>query len=505
MTTKPPLDKTTFNPDESSDWLWLVEETIALDKASSLPNGWHWFWVIYHLQKQNHIPNFDLEKIQGVIPYKNWQIAQQKEDDKQEMLVDRTHDDLAGKAIYISETPTINLRKKIKEWVESLTIPNKIAKIKIFSDSIDKSIDLSNFIFPVDVDFSNVTFLEDIIFTSAVFFENADFKNATFQTKTSPHERTANFRNTTFKKIADFRNATFWRYANFRYSIFNGRANFQQAKFELHAPRFYGAKFDNEIIFNRITLPEAKRDKKNEIFLNPNERSLNPIELSTDEKEKKEKFEFYQKKVEENESAYGTLVYLMEKQNKHHDKHLFFREEMRWQQLENHLIGKRFKIDLIPKKDDWCVSWRRTKIRCKWLENYSTIVFFWLYGGLSDYGYGVGRAFMAWISHILLGFFAIVGVVYFTACWGFQEAMFCSTSVSLSNANPFVFAIINDGKLMKCYEELNILSPMIFGIIRGSQTMFGIVLLFLLLTTLRVRFRLGSTTNNTTINIPSEK
>ncbi len=484
------LDKSTFNPEESSDWLWLVEKTIDLDKASGLPNGWHWFWVIYHLQKQNHIPNFDLEKIQGVMPYEHWQITQQKEDDKQENRTAKALDNPRGLAVRLSETKTIGLRRTIKEWVEKLTIPNKITKIKIFSNPIDKTIDLSNFIFPVDADFSNTKFSENAYFTSAVFFENADFENATFQTETSCHERTANFRNTTFKKIADFRNTTFWRYANFRYSVFDGRANFQQAKFELHAPRFFGAKFDNEIIFNRITLPEAKRDKKNEIFLYPIGIPLNRIELSKDEKEKKEKFEFYQKKVEENESAYGTLVYLMEKQNKHNDKHLFFREEMRWRQLENHLIRKRFKIDLIKREGDRCISWRRTKIRWKWLENYSTIIFFWLYGSLSDYGYGIGRAFIAWFGHILIGMLAIVAMVFFTACWEVTESMLCAIPVSFANANPLAFIGFEKGSLMDCYTRLTKLEPFSFAMIRVFQIIVGIPLLFLLLVTLRVRFRI---------------
>ncbi len=491
------LDKSTFNPKESSDWLCLAEETIALDKAFSLPNGWHWFWVIYHLQKQNHIPNFDLEKIQGVMPYEHWQIAQQKEDDKQETLVNRTNNDPAGKATYISETPTISLRKKIKKWAENVTIPNKITKIKIFNNSINKPIDLSNFIFPVDADFSNVTFLQDIIFTSALFFENADFENATFQAEISSNKRTANFRNTTFKKIADFRNATFWRYANFRYSIFDGRANFQQATFELHAPRFYGAKFNNEIIFNRIKLPEAKRDKQNEIFLNPNEMSLNPIELSKDEKDKQKKFEFYQKKVEENESAYGTLVYLMEGQNKHHDKHLFFREEMRWRQLENYLIKKRLTIDVIKQKDDRCISWRRIKIRWKRLENRLTIVFFWLYGILSDYGYGIGRTFSWWLCHIGIGIVAIIVMVLFSLLWecwkdwwDFGKSLICAVPVSFSNANPLAFIGFEKGGLMYCYSKLNALTPFGFGMIRAFQIIVGIPLLFLLLVTLRVRFRI---------------
>ena len=477
-------------------WQKFMENTIDLDAKldNDKPIGWHWFWGLYYLYNSSDALNqpkiFNIATIRAKLPDEHW-LKEINDDDIKDMCYD------------------INNRVGLKTETSNLLRQLRLAKfstedrINFDHRKFDAPINFSSFIFPTHVSFEHTEFSGDTNFSNAVFLQDAIFNNATFFNavnfqNTQFHGVRAKFRDATFEKIADFTKAAFKHYANFKDSTFNGRAIFKQADFELHAPRFFGAKFNNEMIFNRIELPEAKRDKKNEIFLKNTKLS------EAENAAKNECVEKYQKRVEENESAYGTLVYLMEKQNKSQEKHLFFREEMRWQQLENHLIGKRFTIDLIPKKDDWCVSWRRTKIRCKWLENYSTIIFFRLYSGLSDYGYGVGRAFMAWISHILLGFFAILAIYIFT-CWGSYESLFCSLSVSFANANPFVFAIINDGKLMECYEELNILSPMIFGIIRGSQTMFGIVILFLLLTTLRVRFRINNTASNTTINLPSEK
>ena len=43
---------------------------------------------------------------------------------------------------------------------------------------------------------------------------------------------------------------------------------------------------------------------------------------------------------------------------------------------------------------------------------------------------------------------------------------------------------------MDCYKVLHYLLPIEFGTIRGVQTFIGIPLLFILLTTLRVRFRI---------------
>ncbi len=508
------LDKSTFNPDESSDWLWLVEETIALDKASSLPNGWHWFWVIYHLHNKNHIPNFGLEKIQGVMPYEHWQTAQQNEDDKEEERKQRARNSNPRGAIFTSETPTMRLRKKIKEWAKSVTIPNKITKIKIFSDSIHKTIDLSNFIFPVDADFSNTKFSENAYFTNAMFCDTVNFENAEF------HGETANFRGASFEKEADFNKTIFNHYANFKGAKFGDRTIFQQAKFDFHAPRFYGAKFNNELILNRIDLPKATKDTLLKV-------------KKTEAKKGDTKNDSYQKTIEENKSAYETLIYLMEKQNKHHDKQRFFREEMHWRQLGNKITRER-RIADAPMKTRGCyLVWRklRKKQFKKWqientlarkqrkddllekkysnypklqrIENNFIIAFFSVYDNVADYGNGIGRAFTWWLGHIAFGIGALIIMVFFSLLWEcwqgwweFTKDMLCSIPVSFANANPLTFIDFKDGGLMYCHDKLKNLSPFNFGMIKAIQIIVGIPLLFILLTTLRVRFRLGGATSN---------
>ena len=483
-------------------WYWFMLTSAELDRTNDKPNGWHWFWGLDYLhQEQNKFPKFDVAKIQNTVHDKHWL-----------------------KKVSISNLPPVrgNLRNLVAE-LSSYLKTDGYSKIDFSRYNNEINNNFSNFIFPIkvsfeksgffaDANFKNTVFLKDALFSdttffkdarfndikflknaffsNAKFFENADFENAEFQKKEDSkfyeeadfYKKTAKFRNTIFKKIANFRNAKFWNYANFKGANFGGRTIFQQARFELHAPRFYGAEFNNELILNRIELPESKKFTRGTV----NGNYQKTIDTS------KDAYEDYQKTIEENKSAYETLIYLMEKQNKHHDKHRFFREEMRWRQFGNKLTKERRLAYLHERRDEYPALLR--------IEHNSEILFFCLYDKISDYGYGIGRTFSWWLGHILAGLSAIFAVAFFNSCWGFYEILFCSTSVSLSNANPFVFAIINDGKLMECYNELNDLSPIFFGTIRGLQTFFGIALLFLLLTTLRVRFRLGGTNSNTTIN-----
>ncbi len=467
----------------SDTWYNFLLETNMLDQLEDKPRGWSWFWGLYRLYNYegalNQPADFNLKAIRDELPAEHWL----KDVDDSELDAILAKNDAMM-------FPLVQSLVDVFERGMGIT-----STIYFYDLSFDKISDFSNLIFPLNVIFEKTTFIDDVSFNNSIFLGSAYFIKADFPAEANFrsavfHGETANFSGAVFNKIADFTNAKFTHYANFKGATFSGRTIFKQADFKIHAPRFYGTKFNNELILNRIKLPEAKRDKKNEIFLKNTKLS------EAENAAKNECVEKYQKRVEENESAYGTLVYLMEKQNKSQEKHLFFREEMRWQQLENHLIGKRFTIDLIKQAGDRFVSWRRTKIRWKWLENYSTIIFFWLYGSLSDYGYGIGRAFIAWFGHIFIGMLAIVAMVFFTACWEVKESMLCAIPVSFANANPLAFIGFEEGSLMDCYARLTKLEPFWFAMIRVFQIIVGIPLLFLFLVTLRVRFRIGSATSN---------
>ncbi len=462
----------------SQAWYDFMKRTIRLDTVTldngmvdtdkhvsdQKPLGWHWFWGIYCIRtKVAHFPIFDFETVQNKLPDGHWLkkisidfVGKKPIDSKQTKATDDTQketpEDINNQYGALENEKTFNtLWKILKKHKDS----KEITKIYFSGFPFKDDVNFSSFIFPIEADFSNTTFSKDVYFTNAVFSDTASFENAEF------HGETANFRNATFKKEANFEETTFKNYANFKSATFSDRTIFQLAKFELHAPRFYGAKFNNELILNRIKLPDAKKDDKNK--------------NDTDDK-------LYEKRVEENKSAYETLIHLMEKQNKHHERHRFFREEMRWRQLGNKITEKRL-INAALQGDYEYFSLG------KLIENSFTIAFFWLYDTTSEYGHGIGRAFGWWLLHIILGAIAIF-IIASCVAPEFKDALFCSISTSFANANPFVFIGVKDGGVMACYTKLQILSPVGFGYVRVIQTIVGIPLLFILLTTLRVRFRI---------------
>ncbi len=450
-------------------------KTRGFDDAQDKPNGWHWFWGIYCLEYYPDLPDpsdlSQLEIIYAEVTDEHWF---------------KWTDDSHLEKIY-ADTEKAGLQEAISELLGSLKIAKRLTSDPIYfsGKKFDATVDFSSFIFPTkvifqdvqfldNVDFSNTLFLENVYFNDAKFFhdasfkkakffenayfngaefyETADFEDATFQSEKSYRKETAKFRNTIFEKIANFRNATFWGYANFKGAELKGRAFFQKAKFEWHAPRFYDATFNNEMTWAGIELPkfsEAKVDRHTKVdgeFILISDRKL--IEQNR------------RRRIEENQNSYENTAILLAGRKKFHDEHLFFRHEM----------GCRRELE---KNKFICLS-------------------FWLYEILADYGYGIECAIKAWLWHVAIGAVAISIIASSGGVETWQH-LSCSVSVSIANANPFVFVIIKDGSLIDCYKCLQDISPLSFGAIRGVQTFIGVTLLFLLLTTLRVRFRLKIT------------
>ena len=476
---------------QNNPWYWFLLTTTELDKTHDKLNGWHWFWGLNYLhQERDKFPKLNITEIQKSVSNKHWL-----------------------KKINISSLPPVqdDLRNLVTEFSSYLKTDD-YSKINFSSLIFEENKDFSNFIFPIEVSFKktefhdevnfkntlfiedaffngaeffndasfiNAKFIKDIFFNDAKFFETADFEDAEFQTKDSYCKETAKFRNTIFKKIANFRNATFWGYANFKGAKLEGRAFFQKAKFKWHAPRFYDATFNNEMTWSGITLPkfaEAEVDRHTKVG-----EEFEPVKcdectecakcVERDKCIKHAKCvrckklieENRTRRIEENQNSYENTAILLAGRKKFHDEHLFFRHEM----------GCRRELE----------------------KNLFICLMFLLYEILADYGYGIGRAFKAWLWHMALGMLAIIMTATYAGGIIASEILFCSFSTSIANANPFVFVIIKDGSLMDCYIELNKRSPMIFGLIRGFQTFIGVTLLFLFLTTLRVRFRLKITNN----------
>ena len=470
-------DKIVLKPAEENPWYVFMLATIKLDKDNNKldkdnkPLGWHWFWGLYYLRHElPKFPRFDIKEIQNKLPNDHW----------------------LKKEGGLPPDYSNNFKTLVNNFKKSWSDSNLVIDITFAERNFTTSTDFSNFIFPiktyilrskfsVNSNFSNTIFFEDVFFNKTDFLKNTNFKNAlflqdTYFTDTTFYEtanfekatfcgETAKFRDATFTKIVNFKEATFEGYANFKTSTFDGRTIFQKATFKLHAPRFYGAKFNNEMILNGIKLPVPKKYKKDD------------EEESNDD---------YQKRVEENQSAYETLVFLMEGQHKYHDRHFFFREEMRWRQLENKLKQQELKNKSVRKKGEWyLLSYRRIKNKWQRLENRLAIIFFWLYENLSDYGYGIGRAFTWWLGNIcfwtgMLFFFGYDNI-HFT-----YERLARSFLTSLSNAHSFFLS--KSERVSGCCNINE--STLIFDMIWAVETILGVLFLFLFLLTLRIRFRL---------------
>lgn len=555
MSANPPRIRRKFA--ETNLWYEFLLSTRKADKKDSKDRGWNWFWAIYYLHtKIPEFPKVDFQTIQNTLPDGHW-LKDVKNVDPD---LSRSSDRDMMKEQTAREAPSVSLsillksrktRKKITQIDFSklkfkddadfsdivLPVTTSFKYTKFFNEAIfdnAKFLDYTSFSnvefsktsyfkktqFYAKVDFDDTQFLDNIFFEKAIFCETVNFENAKFHEADGSHRKTAKFKDAIFTKTADFSKAFFGAYANFKGATFSGRTIFQQAEFKYHAPRFYETTFNNEIILNRIELPTAKRDELHEIIIDDRNRDDTENDI-------------LQKTVEENKSAYETLIHLMEKQNKHHDQHRFFREEMRWRQVGNILTKERRRIET----QKWCATQHRSCYCCMfkllecfmaclrklfrikarqqntddtnnyltkkyslllWLEDNFIIAFFCLYEKIADYGYGIGRAFGWWLGHIIVGIGFIGLMVLGSLLWGcwqgaelsLWQSLSCSIPVSFANANPFAFIGADKGSLMDCYDQMEKISPVFFGIIRAVQTVFGIILLFLLLTTLRVRFRL---------------
>ncbi len=410
-------------PAENNPWYNFMQKSIKLD-GEEFPRGHHWFWSLHSLHESvTKFPKINLKALQNKLPDEHW--LKKIETDETNWIPDGELGKISTKAVQTDELCALH------DYLNEIECPKDIDFSWVeFNDDTD----FSNFIFPLDTDFRDTQFSKDILFSDAVFLEAVNFKNAQFN-----GER-AKFKNTTFKKIADFSDTIFQHYANFKGSVFNGRTTFQRAKFILHTLRFYGVDLNNEIIWTGIERPT--------LWKNEDDR----IDESGEWLSYQDGHAKYKKRVGENQNAYETLAYLMDKQEKYHDQHFFFRHEMR------------------------C---RRN------LEWFFIKPFYWLYQIFANYGYGVGLAFFWWLLNIGIGFYMLLRINHHAHSI-VDSPIRCSILTSFANAHSFLF--LHNGPLKGCYGTFKGLPE--FSFVWGFQTIAGVPLLFLLLLTLRIRFRI---------------
>ncbi len=449
-------------PHKNDPWGKFLNHTFLADIISDKPLGYHWFWGLYHLSNTlNKTPKFKLATIQNNIPDEHWLKNIDSHDAPNylntflEVLLKGLGEPKEIKVIDFSE---LNIKEytRLSDFSEP-QLSNFIFPIEVHFQSIQiSSIDFSNSVFFRTVLFNCAKISGSAIFSNAVFFGEAYFLGtefaidarfdevefrslATFSSARLPADTT--FSKTKFFSRASFEEAKFSYGVNFKKTIFyhdvlfddatfTATANFTGAKFKNMVPNFYDTKISTDIIWER------------DVNFWPS--TTNWINCRTDE-ECKEETEEYEERMTDNEKAYANLSACMKKLDKYHDQHFFYRQEMRCRQ----------RLEKNP------------------FIRFPNIAYEWL----ADYGYGFGYALSWWSLHIVLGAI-IIGAETRNAL--------CAFPVSFANAHGFLF--LNDGILIDCYDKFQKMTS--FKVIWGIQKIVGIPLLFLVLLTLRIRFRL---------------
>ncbi len=442
----------------SKAWYNFFQNSIEFDSNNANPHGWSWFWGLYELYHDPYDPSpLEIATIQTKLPEEHW--LKKLDNAELKKISDAIHNDENTEEFFYS---AYGLFMEVDEIHKPIS-----TAINFSHFTSDKYVIFTNFIFLGRVSFSHTKFSQNANFNNAVFFgdaqfdniefsQNANFNSAVFlgdvQFDNIVFSQNANFNKTIFSEIADFYNTkfygdtdfskanftniagfratTFYEFADFSNAKFEGHTTFADAKFKKFTPHFHNAKLSADIIWERYFKfwPQLKEYKH---VLKKTE--INEI-------------------LRMNQNAYENLAYQMKDSEKYHDEHFFFRQEMRCRQKLEHVLIKPF---------------------------------YWLYEGLSNYGYGVGFACLWWFVHILIGAGILFGLRAYYCDTNTINDFGCSLGISLSNSHAFFF---KGDRLKNCYDTFEYLPA--FNVIWGVQTITGTLLLFLLLLTLRIRFRL---------------
>ncbi len=449
-------EKIVLTPAEDSPWYKFMVETLRLDIYHEKPQGWHWFCAFKDLSGS------DLKKIQEILPEHH---------------------------PFKPLTPLQSfLRPELNDaviWLKNeLKITGNIKEIN-FSERGFKDVDFSFFVFPIKVSFAKAVFYESADFSNVLFFGDADLSNPNKLYTSVSTDKSADFTEAYFTKQAIFTNTRFSESVIFNDSVFNGGANFKGAVFDalalflnitfkfftdftnaifhkttgfantkfLSGVHFTNATFIHGVAFDKIKITSSTNFKKTRFknrmpdFYNAELHSNiiwdRDIKLWPKIKNHKND-DIYKGQIEDNQNAYENLVSHMKKLDKYHDEHFFYRQEMRCRRSLASPLAK---------------------------------CFYWFYESLADYGYGIESALLGWFLHIFVGMILIAATT---------KNNLCSIPLSFANAHSFLF--FNKGPVSGCYELFE--GNLLFNIIWGFQTILGVILLFLLLLTLRIRFRL---------------
>lgn len=292
--------------------------------------------------------------------------------------------------------------------------------------------------FKLSAYFVGVEFRSGASFTNVVFEENASFEGSQFKD---------NFGQGTFQYPADFINATFMHETSFRKVVFgnDGGADTRRPRPE---PNFTGAEFQaktdfSEAVFNGV--PAFFQTTLHE------DTDFGGIDW--------EKAETDTIPVDYAIRAWERLELIMSKLEKPLDRHRFFRLKMR----------------------------ARRRADGRFLRGVN-----WLFERIADYGWGVERAFSWWLGHWLVAsLILLVNACFGTTTVAWWKLSLAALGTGFSNAHAFLFLTASGGYLAAARKALEDNDEWgVLTVVGTVEAVLGPIFLFLLLLTLRNRFRL---------------
>ena len=368
-----------------------------------------------------------------------------------------------------------------------------------FSDhSFSGETDLSGLVL-VHATFNRATFHDDVKLSDKTrFYAQAWFHDAVFQGIFSCYkarfDAPVSFDGACFKSHADFIGTEFMGGASFASVTFEGLAMFNDSRFEEryfsggivlpYLANFRNAKFQGRVSFREVLFgndesaysrrlwPERRADFTDVVFTSTTDFRGSvfggaPAFFNATLHEDTDFGRIdWDKADTENISvdyavrAWERLELVMSKLEKPFDRHQFFRLKMRARRRSDGVLLKTVN---------------------------------WLFDKTCDYGWGVGRACACWLGHWII--FAVI--LFANAAPSLNDVGLCKivlASVGASFANAHAFLLLTArGRYLE--ESLLLLQKNDqWGLVTGvgvAETMLGPILLFLLLLTLRNRFRLA--------------
>ena len=359
-----------------------------------------------------------------------------------------------------------------------------------------EEIDLSGLIF-VNANFGQARFQNSLSSDKTRFYGHSSFDGARFFSSVHFYkayfDAPVSFNHSHFMSGAIFIGVVFAGGASFNHVVFERQAMFNDSQFEERyfsggaAPviltDFTNARFKDRALFREVLF--GRNDKTYSRRIWPHRRvDFSSVEFSAATDFRKAIFggvpAFFNATLHE-DTDFGGVDWTRT-ENSHDSIEYTIRA---WERLE--LIMSRLEKPLDRHQ------FFRLKMRARRRkDNRFLIVMNWLFEKTADYGWGVERAFFWWLGHWTVSgivlFANTVSIIPTTVCWKLLPP---ALSIGFANAHAFLFLPSNSQylaayrKLLEQNNEWGLLN-----VVGTVEAFLGPISLFLLLLTIRNRFRL---------------